>query len=122
MEEMTVNPKHVNLPDNENESKVIAGLESTEKSFKLNLSLILNIREVGSVSSGQVRPKAIKLSLKDKPIFPKISPNPQSYKETDSIISGAATAKTPTKNTQMQSATDLKKYTSQHFLIFRRHS
>ena len=53
MEDLTVHPKHVTLPNNENVIKCIAGMESIENPFNVNLSLIINIREVVSVSSGQ---------------------------------------------------------------------
>ena len=51
MKELKVRPKHVTLPNIENGSKGIAGLESNKKPFKVNISPILNIREVVSVAS-----------------------------------------------------------------------
>ena len=109
MEEMTVNPKHVTLPDNENEGKVIAGLESIEKPFKVNLSPIINRRELGSLASRKNGLKARRPSLNDNPRPPKTSSNPKRDKETDSITSDAGTAQTLAKNTLIQSATVLKK-------------
>ena len=44
MDKMTVFPKHSKLPSNENESKVILGIESILNPFKVNQSLIQDIR------------------------------------------------------------------------------
>ena len=85
MENMTVCPRHVTLPNNENESKGITWMESVEKPFKVNISPTLDIREIGLIASGQENNKAKKYSLKGKLIFNQMPTNPATDKEAHYI-------------------------------------
>ena len=72
--------------------------------LKVNIYTIINIREVGSVATGQAILKARKLSPKGKPRLTRTSPNTKNDKEINSIIYDEATAKTLSKKTLIKSA------------------
>ena len=55
MEKLMVYPKHSTLSNNANKSKGILGLDSIENPFKVNVSLIQDTIEIGSVASVQSR-------------------------------------------------------------------
>ena len=52
VENMTVHPKHVPLPNIKNKSKGISGLEFIENPSRVNIYPILDNREIGSIASG----------------------------------------------------------------------
>ena len=88
MKKMTVVPKYVKLHKSDNKIKVILGQHSILNTFKVILSTIQDIREIGSVASGQAIPKIIKSSLKENIKFSKASiPSQEAkYKESTALL------------------------------------
>ena len=88
MKKMTVVPKYVKLHKSNNKIKVILGLHSILNTFKVILSTIQDIREIGSVASGQAIPKIINSFLKENIKFSKASIPSQEvkYKESTALL------------------------------------
>ena len=105
---MVVVSKYVKLPDSDNKRKEIIGLDSILKPFKVNIYLIQDIIEIGSVASGQDRSKIRESSLKENLKFSKTLVASQEDKDTESTASEAATPRTLSKKNLVESETALK--------------
>ena len=84
-------------------------MDAILNSFKVNLSLIQEIREIELVASGQVRSKIRKSTLKEKLKFSKILAASQEGKNTESTTSDSSTDKNLAKKTLVELETTLKK-------------
>ena len=69
MGKMTVVPKDVTPPNGDNERKEILGLDSILNPFKVNLSPIQDIRQIGSAALGQAISKIRKSPPKKSPVL-----------------------------------------------------
>ena len=89
---MTALPKHVILPDNKEDINGILRLDCIKNPFKLvNISLLIKVREIGSVASFQARPKARRSALNSTPKFPK---DDQGRHEEESNVSSSSEEET----------------------------
>ena len=105
---MTVFPKHVTPPNNDNKVKGIVVIESIQNPFKVTLYPIQDIREILSLASGKARVRAGKSYLKNTLKFTKSNPNIETDINTESITSDAATSKTMEKKELIAAAGALK--------------
>ena len=75
------------------------GIESIENPFKVKISPITDVREIGSIASGQARSKSRKFDLKSKLRFTQNEPNlPPPDKEISSLTSDELTVKSKAQN------------------------
>ena len=97
-EELTVTPKNVRLPCNEEDLIGIAGLENISKPFKTaNISAKVKTREIVSVASSQAKKKVRKSALSNNTKLSQSYSTSPTSKTTENSLEDKAIVKTAIK-------------------------